>query len=256
MPERLRDPFARLSRLPLRRGDSDERDAGVSLMELVVTVLIFSLLLSAVTFSYQSWVTTAQESVNRTMAMQQGRLAIANLSRDARAALGYPTSVTSKQYPGCPGRQFSLMLDWASPFELAFYTADGVVTNSAKVTRVRYTLDDSGRLQRAERQVLPNATPETTTTVASYVRNPKSGPNAMPVFRYFRYADDESSEMTPTPATDLSYALGTGGCSTLWQLDDAQVIRIDLLMDVDTRTFVGQSILRTTVYVRSRGFWE
>lgn len=224
-------------------------------MELVVTVLIFSLLLSAVSFSYQSWVTTAQESVNRTMAMQQGRLAIANLSRDARGALGYPATVASREYPGCPGRPFSMRLDWASPFELSFYTAEGVVTSSAKVTRVRYTLDDNGRLQRAERQVLPTATAETTRTVATYVRNPKSGPNTMPVFRYFRYPD-ESSEMTPTPATDPSYALGTGGCSTVWQLDEAQIIRIDLLMDVDTRTFVGQSILRTTVYVRSRGFWE
>ena len=240
-------------------------DAGVSLFELLVTVLIFSLLLSAVTFSYQSWVNASQEAVQRTMAMQEGRLALANLSRDVRSAQPVRSSAVAQSiaqrrggYPNCstPPGPLPRRLDWASAFELSFYQSNNVSTQTPTLVRVRYTLDAEGRLRRAEKQFLPNERPEVTVTVASFVRNPRTGPNALPVFRYFRFADDPSSEMTPTFGSNPNYALGTGGCNTVWQLDEAQLITVQLLMDVNPETFVGRSILQTQIYVRSKGFWE
>lgn len=117
----------------IRRLIEDERGQ-MSLIELLVAISIFGVVLGATLFTFLTFTTLDQRTVDRTASQDSARTSMDRLSRDLRN-LASPTIAVPQA------------VDRALPYDLAFQTVDSIGpntgANSANVKRVRWCLNQS-----------------------------------------------------------------------------------------------------------------
>jgi len=117
----------------IRKLIDDERGQ-MSLIELLVAMSIFGLVLGATLFTYMTFTTTDQRTIDRTASQDSARTSVDRLVRDLRN-LASPTIAQPQA------------VDKAEAYDLVFQTVDSVGpntgANAANIKRVRWCLDQT-----------------------------------------------------------------------------------------------------------------
>ncbi len=216
---------ASLSPSHMRPALPDER--GVSLPELVMVVLIFTIVGTMLAVQFDSWQKSSQLTQERSAAMAEGRLAMAQITRSLRAAGATDTAVPA--------------LLSAGPYSVSFYqlTDNALAAGSPVITSIQRTPQGVITYQVRKRSGQIVAGPR---DVARFVANPTTGSDATPVFRYFS-----------TPDTELPSSVARSDL-TAAELAQVAVVQVTLVMDVDPSSVLGRTVFTDSVYLRSRGF--
>ncbi len=212
---------------PLQRSRRAPDEQGVSLPELVMVVLIFTIVGTMLAVQFDSWQKSSQLTQERSAAMAEGRLAMAQITRALRAAGATDTAVPP--------------LLSAGPYSITFYqlTDNALAAGSPVVTTIEREADGVLTYQVTKQSGAVVAGPR---DVVRYVSNPTAGPDATPVFRYFS-----------TPGTELPSSISASEL-TSQELAQVSVVEVTLVMDVDPSSVIGRTVFSDSVYLRSRGF--
>jgi type II secretory pathway pseudopilin PulG len=204
-------------------------DAGVSLPELLVTIAIFMIVGTMLATEFSSWLTNSRITQDRSEAMAEGRLAMAQLTRALREAVS-PTAAPAPFVA-------------AGPFSVTFYDLTGT-TNVANPHRVTYSLSSDGNITET-RTTKSGVVLKGPVSIAHFIANPMSGPSTTPVFRYF----EVTPEGVPVelPSSSAQVALSPSELPLIAQ------VSITLITDKDTTSEVGRTVMSETIFVRQRG---
>lgn len=220
----------RALRAPFPAGRPGARDeGGMSLVEVVAAVAIFSIVSTTLAVSFDSWLKNTRITQDRSEAMAEGRLGMAQMIRSLRPAVALQSGTTA--------------LHSAGPFSVTFRELTSTSQASGRSIFVTFertaqrTILETRRLGTATGQILVGPK-----VIARYVSNPTSPPTAVPVFRYFS-----------NPNTELASSRA-GQPLTSQELASVALVRITLVMDKDPSSSIGQTVFTDTAYIRSRGF--
>jgi type II secretory pathway pseudopilin PulG len=206
-------------------------ERGEGLIELLVAITIFSGVLGATLFTFNSFDILSRRTVDRVSAQDSARTAVDRLTRDLRN-LASPTIAVPKA------------VDLATPYDLIFQTVDTTNTtfdfgsNSSHVKRERWCLkstNDKNEILYVQDQYWNTLTPPTTvpstacgsgwdrtTVLASNITNQLGG-QSRPVFTY--------------------------NSSVLAQIDE---IHIDLYSDIDAVRAPNETHITSGVFLRNQ----
>ncbi|MER3395778.1 MAG: hypothetical protein C4318_02900 [Acidimicrobiia bacterium] len=208
-----------------------DSNSGVTLTELLVTMAIFLIVGTMLSVEFSSWITNTKIAQDRSEAMQQGRLAMAQLTKELRQAIS-PTASPSA-------------FEDAGPFSITFRELTTTLAATSSPIRVTFSLTPQRTLtyfsRTANGVVIKGPVP-----IASYVSNPTTGPQTMPVFRYFTITRDSTFQELPSSVQKLPL--------TASERTQIAQIQITLIMDKDPSSSIGQTRFSDTVLVRSWGF--
>lgn len=222
--------FGRRIAVPGAGGRRVRDDRGVSLMEMVVATGLFAILFTTVATAFDTWISTARVTEDRTMALREGRLISERVGKELRMATPQPTADDP-------------VLSEAGPYSVTLYE---IVDRGGTTTteKVRITRVPTGNVISARATISPVPSPEVTTTIGQYVVNGFNGTSMVPVFRYF---DNAELEITGSMSAQML---------TLAERKLVTSVRVNLYVDKDPAGFVGSSTIETEVYIRSTGYWK
>jgi type II secretory pathway component PulJ len=213
----------------IRRFIDDERGQ-MTLVELLVAISIFGLVLGATLFTFMTFTTLDQRTVDRTSSQDSARTSVDRLSRDLRN-LASPTIAVPQA------------VDRAGPYDLAFQTVDSVGpntgANAANVKRVRWCLNQTTptneKLYVQEQKWTSQTAPAMPTDTAC----PGSGWDTQTVM---------ASNITNT-YLNQSRPLFTYNSSVLTQISS---IHVDLYSDINPLQAPSETHLTSGVFLRNQ----
>jgi type II secretory pathway pseudopilin PulG len=121
----------------------------ISLTGLLVAMVLFGIVMAATLLVFQTSETVTRDTMKRTDAQDRARVAEEILAKNLRNLAGPPGNLTAT------GVEQAQTLATKGDYDLAFSTVDpaaptGGSTNQSNVKRVRYCLDDAGRLYKQQ----------------------------------------------------------------------------------------------------------
>jgi type II secretory pathway pseudopilin PulG len=121
----------------------------ISLTGLLVAMLLFGIVMAATLLVFQTSETVTRDTMKRTDAQDRARVAEEILAKNLRNLAGPPGNLTAG------GVEQAQTLVTKTDYDLAFETVDPAApnagsTNQSNVKRVRYCLDDAGKLYKQQ----------------------------------------------------------------------------------------------------------
>jgi type II secretory pathway component PulJ len=146
----------------------------ISLTGLLVAMVLFGIVMAATLQVFQTSETVTRDTMKRTDAQDRARVAEEILAKNLRNLAGPPGNLTAT------GVEQAQTLATKGDYDLAFSTVDpaaptGGSTNLSNVKRVRYCLDDAGRLYKQQQTwTLADPGAPAATTACPATPNPSS----------------------------------------------------------------------------------
>jgi type II secretory pathway pseudopilin PulG len=136
----------------------------ISLTGLLVAMLLFGIVMAATLLVFQTSEAVTRDTMKRTDAQDRARVAEEILAKNLRNLAGPPGNLTAS------GVEQAQTLVTKSDYDLAFETVDPAApnagsTNQSNVKRVRYCLDDAGKLYKQQQTWTGTAPAAPTSTV-------------------------------------------------------------------------------------------
>jgi type II secretory pathway pseudopilin PulG len=136
----------------------------ISLTGLLVAMLLFGIVMAATLLVFQTSEAVTRDTMKRTDAQDRARVAEEILAKNLRNLAGPPGNLTAS------GVEQAQTLVTKTDYDLAFETVDPAApnagsTNQSNVKRVRYCLDDAGRLYK-QQQTWTGTAPAAPTSTA------------------------------------------------------------------------------------------